>query len=227
MQKVKAGGYVLPSSPALPHSDRIRFNTIAFYGNWNWHNPSVGTLEFERGAHNPEPLFEIAKEIGLWVIFRPGPYVNAETNAGGFPGWVTTGAYGSLRDNDTRYTEAWTPYFAAISRLVSKHTITNGGNVILYQLENEFASQFKDPVKKTPNYPSIEYMENLERVARENGIDIPLFTNAPNPNGRSWSKDYSDVGGEQDIYGLDSYPQCWSCDKSECEQFGVISTFVS
>lgn len=59
----------------------------------------------------------------------------AETNAGGFPGWVTIG-YGPLRNDDPRYTAAWTPYMTAIGNIVSKHTITRGGNVILYQIEN-------------------------------------------------------------------------------------------
>jgi ribosomal protein S24E len=132
-----------------------------------------------------------------------------------------------LRDNDTRYTNAWTPYFAKISQIVSKHTVVKGGNVIIYQIENEYGTEFLDPKKKTPYYPSIQYMENLERVARENGIDIPTSTNAPNENGKSWSKDYSNFGGEQDLYGVDSYPQCWSCDQSECETAGQFSTFVS
>ena len=94
-------------------------------------------LDFETGAHNFERIFEIAKELGLYVIFRPGPYVNAEANAGGFPGWLTTGEYGTLRNNDSRYTAAWEPYMQKMSEVVLPHTVTNGGNVILYQLENE------------------------------------------------------------------------------------------
>jgi beta-galactosidase GanA len=193
--------------PSLNVAEFFRFNAFSVYANWAYHNPSPGNLVFEGGAHDIEPIFEYAKEIGLWVIFRPGPYINAEANAGGFPAWVTTGAYGYLRDNDTRYTEAWTPYFAKISSIVSKHTIVKGGNVILYQIENEFSSEFTDAIKKIPYYPSIHYMENLENVARENGIDIPTFTNAPNMDSKSWSKDYSNFGGEQDMYGVDSYPQ--------------------
>jgi len=60
--------------------------------------------------------------------------VNAETNAGGFPLWLTTGAYGELRDNDTRYTDAWTPYMTDVSKIVAPHLITNGGNVIAFQV---------------------------------------------------------------------------------------------
>jgi beta-galactosidase GanA len=105
------------------------------YGNWGWHSPKDGVLDFETGAHDFERLFEIAKDLGLYVIFRPGPYVNAEANAGGFPGWLTTGDYGTLRNNDSRYTDAWQPYMQKMSEVVLPHTVTNGGNVILYQLE--------------------------------------------------------------------------------------------
>lgn len=71
------------------------------------------------------------------MLFRPGPYVNAEANAGGFPLWLTTGAYGTLRNNDTRYTAAWEPYFSKLSEIVSEYLITKGGNVILYQVSSE------------------------------------------------------------------------------------------
>ena len=32
----------------------------------------------------------MAQEAGLYVIARPGPYINAETDGGGFPGWLMT-----------------------------------------------------------------------------------------------------------------------------------------
>lgn len=70
----------------------------------------------------------------MYVIVRPGPYVNAETNAGGFPLWLTTGAYGALRNNDPRYTHAWSGYWGNISELIRPHLITNGGNVVIFQV---------------------------------------------------------------------------------------------
>jgi beta-galactosidase GanA len=122
----------------------------------------------------------LAKELGMYMIVRPGPYINAEANGGGFPLWVTTGAYGQLRDNDPRYTEAWTPYMTEISKTIAPHLITNGGNVILFQVENELGNQWLDIRKKTNNVPAQEYMDLLERNARENRIDVPLTHNAPN-----------------------------------------------
>ena len=59
--------------------------------------------------------------------------MNAEASAGGFPGWVTTGGYGTLRNNDSRYTDAWTPFFSEISQIVSEYQITKGGHVFLYR----------------------------------------------------------------------------------------------
>jgi hypothetical protein len=59
-------------------------------------------------------------------------------------------------------------------------------------------------------------MQLLEDTARKSGIDVPLTYNAPNMNGYSWSKDFSNVTGNVDVAGLDSYPSCWSCNLSEC-----------
>ncbi|KAF4637265.1 hypothetical protein G7Y89_g814 [Cudoniella acicularis] len=175
-----------------------------------------GSLDFESGSRNFTGLFDIAKEVGLYILFRPGPYVNAEANAGGFPGWLTTGAYGTLRNNDTRYTNAWSPFFSEISQIVSKHQVTNGGNVFIYQIENEYGDQWTNVAARTPDYPAISYMELLEASARSNGINIPLIHNNPNMNTKSWSKDFSNQGGNVDVYAVDHYPSCWSCDLSEC-----------
>lgn len=158
----------------------------------------------------------LAKELGMYMIIRPGPYVNAETNAGGFPLWLTTGEYGDLRNDDDRYTAAWEPYWTEISAVVEPHLITNGGNVIMFQIENELNGQWTDIEARTLNPPIANYMQLLEDSARDNGIDVPLAHNAPNMNGYSWSKDFSDAVGNVDVVGLDSYPSCWSCNLSEC-----------
>ncbi|KAK6065263.1 beta-galactosidase b [Seiridium cupressi] len=200
LEKVKAAG----------------FNAFSIYNHWGYHEAAPGVLDFESGAHNFTSIMTLAKDVGLYMIIRPGPYVNAEANAGGFPLWVTTGAYGGLRDNDTRYTEAWTPYWSTIAQIISPHLITNGGNVILYQIENELGNQWIDIANRTNNVAAQEYMQLLEDTARENGIDVPLTHNLPNMNGYSWSKDFSDAEGNVDVVGLDSYPSCWSCNLSEC-----------
>ncbi|KAL4860886.1 glycoside hydrolase superfamily [Aspergillus spectabilis] len=200
LQKVKAAG----------------FNGIGLYEHWGWHAPNNETIDFETGAHNFARVFDLAKEIGLYIIYRPGPYSNAEANGGGFPGWLTTGEYGPLRDDNEQYTQAWSRYSGAVAEYVRLHLITNGGPVIMWQLENEYPNQWLDRELKVPNQTAITYMELPQEKHREWNIDIPLTHNNPNMRSKAWSKDWSNVGGEVDIYGLDHYPACWTCDPTQC-----------
>jgi beta-galactosidase GanA len=201
LQKIKAAGC----------------NAFTFYGHWGFHAPNSHTLDFSTGAHNITRLFELAHSIGLYVLVRPGPYINAEASAGGFPLWLTTGEYGSLRNNDSRYTAAWEPYQTNFAEITAPHQVTTGGNALAYQIENEYGNQFLNlTVSKAGNDTAIDYMELLEKNARDNGISVPLTHNNPNMNSKSWSKDFTTDGGDVDIYGLDSYPACWSCNLAEC-----------
>lgn len=183
------------------------FTAFAFYSSWAYHAPNNSTLDFTTGAHDFTPLFELAKELGLYIIVRPGPYVNAEASAGGFPLWLTTGEYGTLRNNDTRYTKAWTPYFTKMSQITSKYQVTDGENALVYQIENEYGEQWTGAAsERVPNESAITYMELLEANARANGITVPLTANDPNMNSHSWGSDWSDEGGNVDVAGVDSYP---------------------
>ncbi|KAK7428226.1 hypothetical protein QQZ08_005292 [Neonectria magnoliae] len=192
------------------------FNAFSIYTSWGYHSASPDALDFTNGSHNFTSIMTLAEEIGMYVIVRPGPYVNAETNAGGFPLWLTTGEYGALRDDDERYTAAWKPYWEEISSIIQPHLITNGGNVIMFQIENELNGQWKDIDKRVLNPTIANYMQLLQDSARDSGIDVPLAHNAPNMRGYSWSKDFSNATGNVDVVGLDSYPSCWSCNISEC-----------
>lgn len=181
-------------------------NTMSFYSLWGYHEPIPGQLDWETGAHNLTRLLEVARDTGLFVSPRPGPYINVELNAGGFPMWLTTGAYGTLRENGTAYTNAWESYQSGIASLIAPFQIHRNGTVITYQIENELPNQWKSVSAKTPNPPYIAYMEELEANARSNGIQVPLTHNNPNTD-ESWSIEYDTVGagGDVDIIGHDSY----------------------
>ena len=49
-------------------------NGISFYAHWGMMNPKDGVLDME-GINNLQPFFDAAKEAGLWIIARPGPYI--------------------------------------------------------------------------------------------------------------------------------------------------------
>lgn len=65
-----------------------------------------------------------------------------------------------------------------------------GGPIILYQVENEL----QETVHKADN-TLVLYMEQLEKVAVDSGIVVPLTHNEKGQRGQSWSTDYQDVGG--------------------------------
>src|ERR1700761_9470350 len=85
LQKMKANGY----------------NGVSIYIDWAVHSPAPGVYDFN-GIRNLDKFFDMAQEAGLYVMVRPGPYINAEVDAGGFPGWLTTKA-GTARTNNATY----------------------------------------------------------------------------------------------------------------------------
>ncbi|KAL4753695.1 glycoside hydrolase superfamily [Aspergillus terricola var. indicus] len=182
-------------------------NTASFYSHWGYHAPTNDTLDFETGAHDIERIYKIAKEVGLFVHARPGPYINAETSAGGMPLWLTTGEYGDLRNNDTVFTAAWRPYMTRVEKITAPYQVTHNGTVILYQIENEFNQQWINVEEKIPKPVPIAYMKTLFANAQSNGIVIPMTHNMPGRQYKSWSVDYDTVraGGMSISMGLDNY----------------------
>jgi beta-galactosidase GanA len=152
-------------------------------------------------------LLDYAKQVGLYVIARPGPYCNAETNAGGVALWTANGSGGRYRTSDPTYAKAWRPWIREISAILKRNQITQGGPVILYQLENEYRQSSYD-VSST----GVKYMEELKKAVREDGIVVPFMHNEAGMRGVSWSTDYKNPtgAGTVNIYGLDSYPGMYS-----------------
>ncbi|KAJ5038226.1 uncharacterized protein L3040_007093 [Drepanopeziza brunnea f. sp. 'multigermtubi'] len=85
------------------------FNAISVYFFWSYQSSSKGVYDFETSEKNVQLLFDYAKEAGLWVIARPGPFNNAETNGEGFALWGSDGSFGTLRSSDPACYEAWQP----------------------------------------------------------------------------------------------------------------------
>lgn len=92
-------------------------------------NPTPGVVDFD-SFRDLQPLYDAAREAGVWIVLRPGPYINAETTAGGIAHWVTTEVAGTLRTNATDYQAAWTPYIKAVIDKTIANQVTEGGPVI-------------------------------------------------------------------------------------------------
>jgi beta-galactosidase GanA len=183
LQKMKAEGY----------------NATSIYFNWAFHSPKQGGYDFT-GVRDVERLLDIAQEVGIYVIARPGPYINAETSSGGFPGWLTNQA-GRARSDAPDYLAASDEWLGEIDKILVRHQYTDGtGPVILYEIENELASTGSSQKA---------YMQHLYDTVRADGITVPIFHNDKGRNG-IWVPTSSTVPGTvtgpTDLYAFDGYP---------------------
>lgn len=89
----------------------IGLNTISIYVNWALLEGNPGEFLAE-GVLDYDAFLTAAGEAGLYVIARPGPYINAESSGGGFPGWLQR-VQGHLRTNASDYLAATDKYVPA------------------------------------------------------------------------------------------------------------------
>lgn len=179
LEKIRAGG----------------FTGVSLYFDWAYHSPAPGVYDFS-GVRDVERLLRMTEEVGLYVIARPGPYINAETTGGGLPAWLKT-VDGRARSSDPGYTAAYRDWLGRINPILARHQVTRGGSVIAYNAENEYGANV-DPA----------YMEQIQQKARADGIDVPIVhNNCCNGDLPNWS---SGQGAVQ-IPGVDDYPQAFNC----------------
>ncbi|QRV97776.1 glycoside hydrolase family 35 protein [Ceratobasidium sp. AG-Ba] len=198
LEKMKAGG----------------FNAVSIYTHWGITEGKRGVLNFE-GHRSITKFLDIAKEVGILVIVRPGPYINAETTGGGLAAW-TTNLADMARSNGTGFTAAWTPYISQVSKHVAPYQYP-AGPVILMQSENEFLSDATEP-QNPYTYGHTDYMRRIIETMRNNGITkIPITYNDFWPSGR-----YASGAAKVDLYGWDAYPLGFDCsDPSKWNEVGT------
>lgn len=141
-------------------------NTIGVYIMWNYHELQEGVFDFESENRNLSAFFKIVQDEGLWLIVRPGPYVCAEWEFGGIPPYLLRIPDIKLRCMDPRYMAAAERYMAKLATVIKPYLITNGGPVLMMQVENEYGSFGNDR----------NYVARLKDIWIENGIDVPFFT---------------------------------------------------
>ena len=141
-------------------------NTIATYVFWNHHETEAGKFDFKTGNRDLEDFIKIVKEEGMFMLFRPGPYSCGEWDLGGIPPYLLSIPDIKLRCMDDRYIAAVDRYIKTISEIVKPQLVTNGGPIIMVQLENEYGSYGNDR----------SYMKHLEELWTSLGIDVPFYT---------------------------------------------------
>lgn len=165
------------------------YNTVDIYLNANYHTKKEGEYDFS-DIKDVRKVLETAKDVGLYVIIRPGPFINAEVNAGGLPFWllnkknvIPRNRIGSEYHYSPEYMEFIKDWYDKVIPIINDFD-----NIIAFQIENEYATDDMDE----------GYMRELYEMARSRGIKCPIFHNDAY-NAGLWA----DV---VDIYASDIYP---------------------
>ena len=140
-------------------------NTVETYIPWNFHEPKQGEFIWD-GMRDICRFIEIAQELGLYVIVRPSPYICAEYEFGGLPAWLLKDRNMRLRCSYKPYLDAVRSYYEVLIPKLVPYQIDNGGNIILFQIENEYGYYGNDS----------SYLEFLRDTMRELGGTVPFVT---------------------------------------------------
>ncbi|KAE8454333.1 hypothetical protein EG329_005258 [Mollisiaceae sp. DMI_Dod_QoI] len=170
------------------------------------------------GVFSLDHFFNAAREAGIYLIARPGPYINAETAAGGMPGW-TLRLNGTLRSTAPDYLNATVNYLSVIGKIIADAQITNGGPVIMVQPENEYSTWPEVSFAQFPEVFNQELMAFTENHLRAAGIVVPFAVNDNENMG------YFAAGsglGAVDIYGIDAYSFRYDCKSCPSTPFTIM-----
>lgn len=176
--QIIAGSMHYTRIPRAYWRDRFRLaramglNTITTYVFWNVHEPRPGIFNFS-GQKDLAEFIREAQQAGLYVILRPGPYVCAEWDLGGYPSWLLRNRNLVLRSTNPEYLAAQDDWFNRLGKIVNPLLLQNGGPIIAIQVENEYGSFGDDH----------QYMEDVEAALRRSGMNAPVLYTADGPAG--------------------------------------------
>lgn len=128
------------------------FNTVSTYVNWAFHEAKEGEVDLT-GKTDPRKdlatFLNLAEKHGLYVQLRIGPYIMSEVQDHGLPRWLFKHypeVVGKRKDGSDHvivsylhemYLKLVDRWYRHVFEIVAPHQITNGGKVIMIQLDNE------------------------------------------------------------------------------------------
>jgi len=169
---VMSGAFHYPRCPKALWRDRLQkfklagFNTIETYVFWNYHEPKEGKADLAEF----EAFVKLVHEMGFMMIARPGPYICAEWERGGFPSWVAAKRFPLRAPNpeSLRTSQHW---YSEVLPIIQQQQVTVGGPIIMVQVENEY-----DFSVRMPDADKLEYVRALAKMVWSAGINVPVFT---------------------------------------------------
>ncbi|MCL2411504.1 MAG: beta-galactosidase [Treponema sp.] len=171
--------------PAALWEDRLQkmkatgANLISVYIAWNLHEPREGEQRWS-GDYDLDLFLTLCKKYGFYILIKPGPYICAELDFGGHPDWLITKIARRefrLRTLDKGYLDLCRYWYKSCSEQIVKHLITNGGNIVAAQIENEYDHLIEYGEETITTQDAIDYFVFLKNAMEEFGIDVPKFAN--------------------------------------------------
>ena len=130
-------------------------NTTSTYIPWDWHEYEEGKFDFTGETHPAKNLvkyIQLCKKVGLDLIVKPGPYILAEYEAEGLPGWllkrinkntfaldefgeiISPNLVSYMTEEFLDYTFRW---YDKIMPVIADYQSFKGGPIIMMQVCNE------------------------------------------------------------------------------------------
>ena len=140
---------------------------IASYIIWIHHEEVEGQFDWT-GQRDLHRFVALCAKHGMLFDARIGPWAHAEVRNGGLPDWLVKRVGAGARSDDSLYMAAVTRFYGEIGRLLRGQMWKDGGPVIGVQVENEYLA--RGPGR------GAEHLLHLKQVARDAGLDAPLYT---------------------------------------------------
>lgn len=134
---------------------------VATYVFWIHHEEVEGQWDWS-GRRNLRRFLELCRETGLLAAVRCGPWCHGEVRNGGLPDWLLTKPL-KVRSDDPEYLRYARELYSQIAGQVKGLLWKDGGPVVAIQLENEYSGP-------------AEHLLTLKGIARDAGLDVPLYT---------------------------------------------------
>lgn len=179
--QVLSGEMHYPRVPRQYWRDRLKkakamgLNTITTYVFWNLHEPAPGQYDFA-GQNDLAEYLREAQQEGLHVILRPGPYVCAEWELGGYPAWLLKDRSLLLRSTDPVYMAAVQRWFTRLGEVIQPLLLKNGGPILAVQIENEYGAFGRGTIAEDQQYLE---MVKQQLVAAGMGDSLLFTSNQP------------------------------------------------
>ena len=137
------------------------FNAISIFIPWTFHEMEEGKIDFHTPQKNVTQLFEICKAHEMYILVRPGPRNTHQGELGYLPEWLFTN-YPEIIDLDVNgnqavfsaqkkpivsalhplYLEKVRVWYEISGEYIREHQYPQG-NIILYQIDDEFTYDVK------------------------------------------------------------------------------------